>query len=125
MLPTFTSATQTLVQSIPRFTKDGAVEFFLAPGGATNVKFDPSAGDGIGGQIKDLHALGSSTLKKLGTRKSESFSLTVHDALQQRIANGGKLCEVIVPADSAVAATYFGANESAKDMNPRLTLDAP
>jgi len=52
-------------------------------------------------------------------------SLTVDDAAQGQIAKGGRLCLVIVPADAAVAATYFGASEDAKDKSPRLTLDLP
>jgi hypothetical protein len=32
---------------------------------------------------------------------------------------------VILPVDTAAAATYFGANKSAKDKSPKLTLDAP
>jgi hypothetical protein len=38
---------------------------------------------------------------------------------------GGKLNLVNFPADAAVAATCFGASESAKDKRPRPTLDAP
>jgi hypothetical protein len=48
----------------------------------------------------------------------------VNDVVRERIAKGGKLYLVIVPADAAVAATYFGANESANEMSPRLTLEA-
>ena len=121
------SMTLTLVQSIPKFAKDGAVKLFLAPDldAGTSLKFDPSASDGIGGQIKDLHALGSGNFKKVETGKTESFSLTVDDELQKRITKGGTLTLVIVPADATVAATYFGANESAKDKSPKLTLDVP
>ena len=121
------SVTLTLVQSIPKFAKDGAIRFFLAPDldAAGDLKFDPNAPDGVGSQIKSLHALGSGNFKKIETGKTESFSLTVDDAVRERIAKGGKLCLVIVPADSAVAATYFGANEDAKDKSPRLTLDLP
>jgi len=51
--------------------------------------------------------------------------LTVDDTVREQIAKGGKLHLVIVPADATVAATYFGATESAKDKSPRLTLDMP
>jgi hypothetical protein len=121
------SVTLTLVQSIPRFAKDGAVKFFLAPDldAAESLKFDTSAADGIGSQIKNLHELGSSNFKKLDTGKTESFSLTVDGELQQRVAKGGKLFLVILPADGTLAATYFGANDSATDKSPKLTLDAP
>ncbi len=119
------SVTLTLVQSIPKFAKNGAVRFFLAPDfdAAGDLKFDPNAPDGVGNQIKQLHALGSGKFKKVETGKTESFSLTVDDAVQERIAKGGKLSLVIVPSDATVAATYFGANEDAKDKSPRLTLE--
>ena len=121
------SVTLTLVQSVPKFAKDGAVRFFLAPDldAAGDLKFDPSAPDGVGSQIKSLRALGSGNFKKVETGKTESFSLTVDDAIQGLIAKGGKLCLVIVPADSAVAATYFGASENDKEKSPKLTLEVP
>ncbi len=117
----------TLVQSIPKFAKDGALRFFLAPHGdvAGDLKFDPNAPDGVGSQIKSLHALGSGNFKKIETGKAESFSLTLDDTARGQIAKGGKVCLVIVPADAAVAATYFGASENDKEKSPRLTLDAP
>ena len=110
------SATLTLVQSVPAFAKDGAVRFFLATNSdATgNLKFDPSADDGVGNQIKARHALGSGNFKKVETGKRESFPLTVDDSVREQIAKGRKLYVVIVPADATVAATYFGATESAK-----------
>jgi len=119
--------TLTLIQSIPQFAKDGAIKFFLVPelDAAEDLKFDPDAPDGVGVRIKPLHALGSGTFKKVETGKTESISLTVNDTVRERIAKGGKLCVVIVPADAAVAATYFGASESAKEKSPRLTLDVP
>ena len=121
------SVSLTLVQSIPKFAKDGAVRFFLALDLAAeeDLKFDPNAPDGVGNQNKPRHALGSGNFKKVETGKQESFSLTLDDAAQGQIAKGGKLCLVIVPADAAVAATYFGASEDAKDKSPRLTLDLP
>jgi hypothetical protein len=69
--------------------------------------------------------LGSANFKKVETGKTESFSLTVDDALEQQLAKGGKLCLVIVPGDATVAATYFGANESAKDTSPKFNLLTP
>jgi hypothetical protein len=114
-----------LIQSIPRFAKDGAIRFFSAPDidAPSDLKFDPSAPDGVGSQIKGLHPLGSGNFKKTETGKTETFSLTVDDAAREQFAKGGKLCLVIIPADAAVAATYFGANENAKDKSPRLTLE--
>jgi hypothetical protein len=119
------SATLTLVQSIPAFAKDGAIRFFLAPelDATGGLKFDPSADNGVGSQITKLVALGSGNFKKIETGTTESFALTVDDAVRDRIAKGGKLCLVVVPDDANVAATYFGANESAKDKSPKLTLD--
>jgi hypothetical protein len=121
------SATLTFVQSIPAFAKDGAIRFFLAPelDATGDLKFDRSAENGIGSQITKLIALGSGNFKKVETGKSESFALTVDDAMRDRIAKGGKLCLVVVPVDDNVAATYFGANEAAKDKSPRLVLDSP
>ena len=119
--------TLTFVQSVPKFAKDGAIRFFLAPDldATKDLKFDPTAPDGVGDQIKPLHALGSGNFKKVETGKTESFSLTVDDTARGQIAKGGKLCLVIVPADATVAATYFGASETDKEKSPRLTLDLP
>jgi hypothetical protein len=119
------NVTLTFVQSIPKFAKDGAIRFFLAPdmNAAKDLKFDAKAPDGVGDQIKPLHPLGSGNFKKTETGKPESFSLTVDNSARAQIGKGGKLCVVIVPADPAVAATYFGANESDKEKSPRLTLE--
>jgi hypothetical protein len=119
------SVTLTLVESIPQFAKDGAIQFFLAPApdNAAALKFDPNAPDGVGGQIKPLHPVGRGDFKKTETGKLDAFTLTADDVVRERIAKGGKLCVVIVPADANVAATYFGANESAKENSPRLTVE--
>jgi hypothetical protein len=119
--------TLTLVQSVPNFAKDGAIRFFLAPDLDTtkDLKFDATAPDGVGNKIKSLHPLGQGDFKKIETGKTESFSLTVDDSTRGQVAKGGKLCLVIVPADSVVAATYFGASETDKEKSPRLTLDLP
>jgi hypothetical protein len=117
----------TFVQSIPKFAKDGAIRFFLAPDldVTKDLKFDVNTSDGVGSQIKSLLPLGSGDFKKIQTGKTESFSLALDDAARGQIAKGGKLCLVIVPADLAVAATYFGANETDKEKSPRLTVDLP
>jgi hypothetical protein len=119
------SLTLNLVQSIPKFAKDGGLEFFMAPdlNDAGDLKFDPNAPDGVGSQIKPLQLVGSGNFKKIETGKTESFSLTADDTVRERIVKGGNLCLVTVPADAAVAATYCGASEDAKDKSPRLTLD--
>jgi hypothetical protein len=48
---------QTLVQSIPRFAKDGAIHFYLAPNlnGEGDLKFDTNAIDGLGNRIMAFH----------------------------------------------------------------------
>jgi hypothetical protein len=116
-----------LVQSIPRFAKDGGIKFFLAPdlndGG--ELKFDLSAADGVGSQIRSLLPLGSGQFKKIETGKVDVFSLTVDDTIRERISKGGRTCLVIVPADEAVAATYFGATAEAREKSPRLMFDLP
>jgi hypothetical protein len=89
------------------------------------LKFDASAPDGVGNQMKPLRPLGKGDFKKLETGKTDSFALKLDDSVRERIAKTGKVCLLIVPADATVAATYFGANESAKDSGPRLRLELP
>ena len=119
--------TLTLVQSVPAFAKDGAVKIYLAPelDPAADLKFDAKSDNGVGDQIKVLNELCSGTFKKVKTGETQSFTLTLDDACKERIAKGGRLCLVIVPADSTVAATYFGANEKDKGNSPKLTMDLP
>jgi hypothetical protein len=119
--------TLTLVQAIPRFAKDGAIGFFLALDldAAEALKFDSNAPDGVCKQIKYLHEVGSEDFKKLKTGETESFSLAMDDVVRERLAKGGKFCLVIVPADSAVAATYFGVGEESTANRPKLTIDVP
>ena len=119
--------TLTLVQSLPKFARDGAIRFFLAPDldVAGDLKFDLSVPDGIGDHIKPLLPLGSGNFKKIETGKTESFSLTGDDFVRERISKGGKICLVIVPAEGAVAATYFGVGENAKENGPKLVLELP
>jgi hypothetical protein len=119
--------TLTLVQSVPSFARDGGIKFFLAPefDAKAALKFDPGASDGVGDQIKPLHGLGSGEFKKVATGKTDMFSLKVDDVIQERIAKGGKLYLVVVPADATVSATYFGAGDDVKDKAPRLTIVLP
>jgi hypothetical protein len=121
------SVTLTLVQSVASFSKDGTIRFFLAPdlNDIGDLKFDTNTSDGPGNRNMAFQAMGSGNFKKLETGKSDSFSLTVNDIARERIAKGGKLYLVIVPADAAVAATYFAGNENARDKSPKLTLDVP
>jgi hypothetical protein len=79
----------------------------------------------VGSQIRSLHPLGSGLFKKIETGKADVFTLTVDDSVRERVAKGGKVSLVIVPADEAVAATYFGATEAAKDKSPTLIFNLP
>jgi hypothetical protein len=119
--------TLTLFQSVPQFAKDGTIKILLAPelDAAKELKFDANAVDGVGDQIKPLCSLASAAFKKVENGKLEAYSLALDDVVRERIAKGGKLCVVIVPADATVAATYFGANENAKETSPKLTFDLP
>lgn len=119
--------TLVLAQSVPRFAKNGAIKFFLAPefDPKAELKFVLNSSDGVGGQIKVLRPLGSGSFKKVENGKADAFRLMLDDAAREQIARGGKLCLVVVPADGAVAATYFGADEQSKEKSPRLTLELP
>jgi hypothetical protein len=116
-----------LVQTAPRFAKEGAIKLFLAPNldSTADLKFDADAADGVGKQIEPLHALGSADFKDPEKGKTQTFKLTVNGMVRDRIARGGKLCLVIVPADAKVAATYYGAAEEARENSPKLALDLP
>ncbi len=117
----------TLVQSLPRFAKDGAIRFLLAPDldPSATLRFDPAASDGVGGQIKSPRVLGEGSFKKIETGKADTFALTLDDESRARIRRGGKLCLVVVPADPTVTATYFGISEAEPDKSPSLTIDLP
>jgi hypothetical protein len=121
------SLTLSLVQSVPKFSKDGPVKFFLAPDvdPRADLKFDPNAPDGVGSQLQALHVLGSANFKKVETGTTDSYSLTLDDTARERIARAEKLYLVIAPSDATVAATYFGASEDAREKCPRLTFDLP
>jgi hypothetical protein len=121
------SLTLTLVQTTPKFAKDGAIKLFLAPDldSKAEFKFDVETPGGVGKQIEPLQAVGSGDFKNPEQGRTQSFNLPLNDAVRDRIAKGGKLCLVIVPADATVAATYYGANEEAADKSPKLTLDLP
>src|SRR5262249_50739096 len=60
-----------LVQSVPRFARDGKVKFLLAEprdqgtGNLAGLKFDPKSPDGLGKEaFKAIHPLGSGTFTK-------------------------------------------------------------
>jgi hypothetical protein len=120
-------ATLTLVQCIPQFSSDGEIKIFLAPGldPAIELKFDPAADNGIGNQIKDLHDLGSAKFKKVKNGELQTLALKLDDTSKERIAKEGRLSIVMTPADSTVAATFFGAGDSEIGHRPKLTVDSP
>jgi hypothetical protein len=103
------------------------LKIFLAPelGPEAALKFDSNSDNGIGDQIKVLNELCSDKFKKVKTGKTQSFTLKLDDACKERISKGGRLCLVVVPADSKVAATCFGANEKDKGNSPKLTTELP
>ena len=76
-----------LAQSVPRFAKDGGIKFFLAPDldPKAELKFDAQTPDGVGGQIKPLHPLGSGAFKKVETGKTDSFSLVLDDVARDAL----------------------------------------
>lgn len=115
------------MQSVPAFAKDGDVKFLLAPelDPASELKFDPSSDNGIGKQIKTLLDLGSGTFKKVKNGEIQEFRLKLDDTSRERIAKEGRLCLVIVPGDSIVAATFMGTSENDKSSAPKLKLDMP
>ena len=121
------SVTLIFAQSIPRFAKDGAIRFFLAPDldVTKELKFDPNASDGVGSQIKPLHPLGSGNFKKVETGKTESFSLTVDDTARGQIAKGGKLCLGDRARGLGGGCDLLRRSENDKEKGPGLTLDLP
>src|SRR5262249_49540437 len=117
-------ATLTLVQSIPQFAADGEIKILIAPDldPATDLKFDSSADNGVGDQIKTLTELGSGTFQKVKTGELQSFTLKLDEKCRDRIAKEGRVCLVITPADSAVGATFFGVGDTEAGNRPKLTI---
>jgi hypothetical protein len=108
----------------PQIREERGVKIYVASelDPAAELKFDSTSDNGTGDQIKVLNELCPGTSKKVKTGETQSFTLTLDDARKERIANGGRLCLDLVPADSKVAATYFGANENDKGSSPKLTM---
>ncbi len=105
-----------LVQSIPRFAKDGKVGFLLdgphdrgtdpLPG----LKFGAKSPNGVSKDaFKALHLLGSETFTKLETGHADKFELRPDEEgqryLSDRMKAGGPILIVAVPDDEEVAAT--------------------
>jgi hypothetical protein len=130
--------TLTLVQSLPRFAKDGKVRFYLTtdtrselepadgPAGRA-LKFDEAAADGLGNQLPPRHALGSGTFRKAETGHADSFSLALDDAarayVKGQVDKGGTIRLIVVPDDDEVAATYSGAGAPTPASRPKLALE--
>lgn len=121
--------TLTLVQSVPKFAKDGKVRFFLLEEGQLEpegLSFDEASTDGVGKRFEGRLPLGAGEFKKVETGTVNAFTLTLDDAarklLRRRWEGGGKAHILIVPDDDDVAATYFGAGAQDAGRRPRLTL---
>jgi hypothetical protein len=123
-----------LVQSIPRFAKDGKIRFLLAKprdqGTDTmaELKFDSKSPGGLGKDaFKAVHPLGSGTFTKVKTGQVDSFTLTPDQAgrtyLRDQVKAGGTILIVVVPDDEEVAATYFGAGSEPEGNRPRLSIE--
>ena len=110
-----------LIQSIPRFAKDGKIRFLLAgpsdqgSDSLTGLKFDPNSPDGLGkGAFQAVHGLGSGTFTQVRTGQADTFNLTPDEAgqryLRGRLKAGGAIWIVVVPDDEDVPATDFGSD---------------
>jgi hypothetical protein len=127
--------TVTLVQSIPAFSSDGKLKFYLAqPGDAGSsslekLKYDPTETGGLAKDaFKALYPLGSAAFKKVETGRLDTFVLALDDParneLQNLIKSGSTLHIVIAPEDDDVAATYFGTGNETEANRPRIKLGA-
>jgi hypothetical protein len=125
--------TLALVQSIPAFSADGKIKFYLAqpldaePSSLEKLKYDPTAAGGLAKDaFKSLQALGAGEFKKIETGKSDTFVLSLddmaRDELRSLLKTGGSLHIVVAPADDDVAATYFGAGNETEANRPPITL---
>jgi hypothetical protein len=121
-----------LVQSIPRFARDGKVRFLLAEphdqGTDTlaALKFDQKTPGGLGEAFKAVHPLGSGTFTKVKTGQVDTFALTPDEAgrtyLTGQFKAGGTILIVVVPTDEEVAATFFGRGSEPEGNRPRLVI---
>ncbi len=125
--------TITLVQSVPSFSGDGKITFFLAqptdadPGSLEKLKYDPTATRGMAKDaFKSLSPLGSGVFKKVETGKVDAFMLAPDEMARNELHNvikgGGLLHIVIAPEDDDVAATFFGAGDETEANRPRIKL---
>ena len=123
----------TLAQSLARFSKDGAIAFFLATdatvavGEGSPLKFDPAKPGGVGDQLKTLRPLGGTAFKKRETGQVDTISLTLEGeteaVVRARLNAGESVRIVVVPVDDDVAATYFGPKPKDPAQRPKLTIE--
>jgi hypothetical protein len=121
--------TLTLVQSIPRFAKDGKVRFFLVDADrieTEGLKFDEASPGGLGDRFEMRQPIGTGEFKKVKTGHADTFALTLDEAarklLGRRLDGQGEIHLLIIPDDDGVAATFFGAGEEEAGRRPRLAL---
>src|SRR5262249_4239963 len=123
-----------LVQSIPRFAKDGKVRFYLAESHdrgddpLSGLKFDAKSPNRVGEDaFKALHSLGSGAFKKVESGHADTFEFKPDEAgqayLRDRLKAGGTILIVALPDDEEVAATYFGAGAEAEGNRPQLVIE--
>jgi hypothetical protein len=124
-----------LVQSIPRFAKDGKVKFFLAEppdkgaDSLAGLKYETGSSGGVARDaFKALHPLGSRTFTKVETGRVDTLDLEPDEGgrrnLRGRIKAGGTLVIVAVPEDAEVAATYFGAGAEPEANRPQFVIES-
>jgi hypothetical protein len=105
-----------LVQSIPRFAKDGKIWFLLAEpsdqgsDSLPGLMFDPRSADGLEkGAFEAVHGLGSGSFTQVRTGQADTFNLTPDEAgqryLRGRLKAGGIIWIAVVPDDEDVPAT--------------------
>jgi hypothetical protein len=122
-----------LVQSVPKFAKDGKLRFLLAEprdrgtDSLAGLKFDTGSTDGVRKDaFKAIHRLGSGTFTTVKTGQVDSFKLIPDEAgrgcLKDRLKADGTILIVIVSDDEDVAATYFGAGSEPETNRPRLVI---
>ncbi len=125
----------TLVQSLIRHSKDGAIKLYISTdvktaldGDACPLKYDPKSVGGLGDQLKPLHLLGETKFAKKETGETDTLTLTpgteASAFLLDRLNSTETIRLVIVPADDDVAATYFGPGQDANERRPNLVITA-
>jgi hypothetical protein len=92
------------------------------------LKFDDSAADGLGNQLKPRYAVGSGSFTKEATGKVDRFTLTLDDDarafVKGQMDKGGTIRLIVSPDSDDVAATYAGAAHPTMASRPILAIDA-